>query len=89
MIIFPMAINKKTGRGFDVGAGICFCEQFGCSCEFARIPKTKPKVIATTISPLLLTVASILYNSSVTGRNITYEQPNVSRQIGKYITEYF
>lgn len=80
-----MSINKKTDRGFDIGTGICFCEQFGCSCEYAKKPKTKPKVITTTIPPLFLTVASILYNGSVTGRNITYEQPNVSRQISKYI----
>ncbi|KAK4876399.1 hypothetical protein RN001_012821 [Aquatica leii] len=73
---FPMHKNKKTGRGFDVGAGVCSCERSGdCLCEYADKKKTKTKITTTTKYP-------IFDNTTENSTNSIIVQSNLSRHVG-------
>lgn len=75
--------NKKTGRGFEVGAGVCYCQYSGdCACEFANNKKNKIKNVQTpnAVSTTFATSTSTIVNTTISPMVV---QPNVSKHVGE------
>ncbi|KAF5305887.1 hypothetical protein FQA39_LY09126 [Lamprigera yunnana] len=84
---FPMHMNKKTGRGFDVGAGVCSCERSGdCLCEYPDKKKSKGKITTTTTTTLKSNVnTTTAVSTSNTTEDVTVPivlQSNVGHHVG-------
>ncbi|XP_031350288.1 proto-oncogene tyrosine-protein kinase receptor Ret [Photinus pyralis] len=76
-VVFPLQRNPRTGRGFDVGAGICSCNPSGgCLCDMAEKRQAKPKPLTTRAPERNATIAN---NSSFSPPIV---QSNVSRRTG-------
>lgn len=81
-LLFPLRVNRKTYRGFDIGEGICFCNVLAeCHCIDAEEKKNKNK--EKPARKISVTAPKNLTNQN--DYNNTIIQPNVSRHIGKML----